>query len=238
MNLKFRPIEEGNTYIPLSHLKEEMRVTTDREDEKIKRIINQAFEFFENNTGFLLRTGELELMFNIQDRIDYDNRSIRTYADYWDRGVLGHYEENNYIYHTSCSAEVETQRPISLEFYSREDRIKQILTQEEIDTLPENFFFVQNTKTLAFMLSYKASIQSEVPEVLREKSYSDNTTLPITLKVKTKDVFEDKKLPQDIYACILRVASRLYEFPFDNTMIHRDYSIMGVLEKYNSKADI
>ena len=225
MDYIYKPTSTATTIIPLNLMKSYLRITHIQEDDKITDLINSSVDLWEQTTGYLLRAGTLSFTFSLQDSSGYDRRQEDSYARTYDS--LEDNRSRTIKYFPPLSAKIDGQKPSAFSFFDRDNTL-QTLTEDELSTLPDQFFFVLSEVSLSFMLKTFPTF----PEVLQDKRFSEYTCNPIKLTVAIKD---QDPITGDIKQCIQRIILNTYENPDTAQKILNDALIAQTMQNYNSR---
>lgn len=246
MDMRFTPLTNAISYIPLDLIKSELRKVGVTEDSKIENLIEDSLSYFESITGFYARQGVIEIKFSYKDRSDYNQRTNISYADFYSSGSAYNYNygEQFYKYETDIGGRFLSQIPTKLEFFSNQflssnNVTFEKLTADELETLPALFFQVTREKTLQFVIRPYGD-NNVVPQALIDKRFSLSTIEPVTIEIENLNEITNQtlSLPDDIRRCILRMACMMYESPSWSSDLHKDVFIASVFRNYNCRVDI
>ena len=218
-------LQAATALLPLSLLKQYLRVTHSNEDDKITDYIKAAIGEFEKQTGYLLRSGTVELKFNFEDRIDYEKRHDYSYVDVWD-DKSSSMEKSFY---PPLSGEFESQAPSAMSFYTADRATPKLVTLSaaELAMLPSDFFLVYQKRTLNYVLKMD---DPDASKLLRGKNYSPYSRLPTIIEV----AISSRAIPDDVKQACIRIASMLYEYPDQSVKYLEDDLIKSAISFYNS----
>lgn len=219
-------LQAATELLPLELLKQYLRVESSTQDAKITDYIKAAIAEFEKQTGYLLRSGTLELKFNFEDRIDFEKRHDYSYVDVWDDYK---YQFKNKSYLAPISGNFASQKPTLMSFYTYNRTNPELvtLTADELTMLPDDFFLVFQRRTLEFTLKL---YESNANSLLTSKKYSPYSLLPTTLNV----AITAEPIRDDIKQACIRIASMLFEYPDQPVKYMEDQLVVSTMSFYNS----
>ena len=130
-------LQNNETVLSISLLKSYLRIDHSQEDTKIQDIIDSVIEVFQQSTGYIFRPGTLTLTFSIEDNLSRPHRKELNFAD---RFVIHDGFEDDDVYSSGVSAQVEIQKPTSLSFLYNSGQNKKVLSADAVSythlTLP------------------------------------------------------------------------------------------------------
>ena len=102
------------------------------------------------------------------------------------------------------------------------------LAQDEITALTDSFFFPVSQKPLCFILK---------SEELKDKGFDENSS-NITMEIDVTAPRDFQNSGADIKRCIIRMVSKMFEFPDYEVAFYKDSIISQTCQKYNYQLGI
>lgn len=221
------PDQNPTQVLSLDEVKAVLRIEDSAQDDKIQSQINSCVSMFEQATNYLIRSGVLSL--NFGSRNLYNRRRNKNFLANYTAGTpfFTSLVTNDSVilqYSLPLAGKIPAQRPLSFSFNnSKMEAIN--LTQDEIQNLPENFFFPLSSKPLLFSLK---------SDELESKFLDDNAE-NISMEININSGRDFSKTGDDIKECIMRMVSRLFEFPDFDINNSNDSFIIQTITHYNYK---
>ena len=236
MDWFFTPQSQNPTQVvTLEEAKSVLRLTDDAQDRKIQTLIDSAIDYFERNTGFLLRAGVLKLNFSYKNLANYNRRSRKGYIANFDnivvpiagRGLNSSLGDDSQNYRANLCAQVVAQRPSAFSFLTPTGVVEQLSDDELQNLLGDDFFLPVRKSPLLFRLKDYSKLRDQ-------KSFSPVTAENIELSVNITAPNTGK----DIENCIIRMVSMLFENPDSAVHFEEDSLIRNILSRYNCRAGL
>ena len=228
------PAQDPTEIVSLQEVKDVLRINDDIQDDKITEQIKSAISLFEVKTGFILRAGTLKINFDANNLYRRNPRQKNYLANYTAGGgyftPLLQKDNKDLKYGLSLGTTLSAQKPKLLSFNSStESGIGFVeLNQAELDALTDSFFLPISQKPLVFIL--KAS-------ELSDKNFNEDAS-NITIELTVRAPRDFSQAGDDIKRCIIRIVSKLFEFPDYDLSLVGDSVIMMTCQKYNYQAGL
>lgn len=210
-------------FLTLDELKSEKRIESSFDDSILQRAIEASVDFFENNTSYYLREVTFELGLNYTDNVFsyYNSRGIDTFYD--DYNTSYDLTRKDHPTYNIPLGKVSNKNFTELSLLFLRDNSQLTLNEDELNAFNNsNSVLITRKNPLQLSIDFEVYLRNIIgTRSLQQLRLRGNLrTDAITI------------IPYDIKQCLLRIASRLHEYPDDDINLLSDEYISNTIAKY------